>query len=546
MAVTRCLSDGEVCDLELLLNGGFSPLDGFMTEGDYAACLRDCRLASGAVWPMPITLAFDGAAAPSVGEAVVLEDFDHRILAHMHVESVWSASAHDECTAVAGTTDINHPYVAERLGMADEHGMLHYAGGKLTKYNDGVTRNDFLDLRVDPSNVKEMMQKNGWKTMLGFQTRNPMHRCHMELALQTAHSAGVDGILLHPAVGPTQPGDIDYRVRVRCYKHAIKRMREKVPTELGLLPLRMRMCGPREALWHALIRKNFGCTHFAVGRDHAGPSKKHSRTGESFYGAYDAHEMVQRFQDEIGITVMLSPELVFVNETQSYRPMSDVLPNETTVSLSGTELRRRLVDNEDIPDWFSFPEIVSELRTASAATAKKGFVLYFVGLSGSGKTTIAQRVMGMLGEIDPTLSVTELDADVVRKNLSKGLSFSKEDRSMNVRRIGFVASVVAKHGGVCVVANIAPFSADRAHNRALVEAAGGRFVEVLVDTPFAVCADRDPCGMYAKFGDSMTGGTDGSWERPTNSEIVIDTQTLSVGESAREVATWLQQNGLIT
>jgi sulfate adenylyltransferase len=536
----RTLSEGHVCDLELLLNGGFAPLTGFMTEEDYDACLQSCRLKDGTVWPMPITLSFCENQLPDVGDVVPLEDFDHRILAHLHVESVWSTSVRDECLAVAGTDDTNHPYVAEKMVEADDDGMLHYAGGKVVQYKDGVTRNDFLALRKSPSEVKTMIANLGWKTVLGFQTRNPMHRCHIELALQAAKSAGVDGILLNPAVGPTQPGDIDYRVRVRCYEHAVKRMSETLATELALLPLRMRMCGPREALWHALIRKNFGCTHFAVGRDHAGPSMRRSDTGEPFYGAYDAHKLVTRFKGEIGIEVVLSPELVFVEQTQRYERGSDVTPGHTTTSLSGTELRRRLANNEDIPEWFSYPEIVAELRRASANVQKKGLVLYFVGLSGSGKTTLAQRVIGILGEMDPCLNITSLDADVVRKHLSKGLGFSKEDRSTNVQRIGFVASVVAKHKGICVVANIAPFEADRQANRRVVEEAGGNYVEIFVDTPFDVCAQRDVCGLYAKLGDKMTGAVEGSWERPSQSDLVVNTCEESVEAASKRIVAWLQ------
>ncbi len=551
------LNDRQLCDLELLLNGGFAPLNGFLNEKDYYSVLRNMRLSTGELWPMPIVLSVSDHNLSQYRDEkyITLKDQRGISLAILELESVYKPDLKYEAKMVLGTKDKNHPYV--NLMLKDAHtchsdsarangrmllqhvplrgamgvahwavtfgAKIHYLGGKVTQISSPV-HYDFCSLRRTPTETKKYFQENGWTTIVGFQTRNPMHRSHLELTKYALQQTEMEDakLLLHPVVGVTQACDINYHTRVRCYQKLLKYYPDDTVL-LSLLPLSMRMAGPREALWHALIRKNYGCTHFVVGRDHAGPSAK-KKNGESFYQPYEAHELIQKYQDEIGIKIIMSQMIVYVRNRDIYTRINETQEGDEILNISGTQQRHMLANNEEIPEWFSFPEIVEELRKNFKPLHRKGFCLYFVGLSGSGKSTLANAIKSKLEETESERKITILDGDVVRLHLSKGLGFSKEDRSINVQRIGYVASEVVKHNGIAICANIAPYQEDREINRKTIEEYG-TYLEIFVDTKLEICEQRDIKGLYklARKGiiKNFTGISD-PFERPKNPTLVID------------------------
>lgn len=523
--LTYTLSDRQLCDLELLLDGSFAPLTGYLTKKDYQSVLDNMTLSTGELWPIPITFSVPSDDVKNfVGiSTLTLLDKNLTPVATLHIEDIFKPDLEEECEKVFGTTDTNHPYVSIIFSNPD----VHYVGGRVEQLNP-IPHYDFQDLRNSPSQIKAFKASNSWNKMLGFQTRNPMHNCHYELsryALRKAqedispdHTADV-GLLLHPIVGVTQDCDINYHTRVKCYRHILKRYPDSSKVKLSLLPLSMRMGGPREALWHALIRQNYGCDYFVVGRDHAGPSSK-TKDGNAFYGPYDAHNLLASVESRLKIKVIKSVLIVHVNETNTYLPINEVPENLTTSSLSGTELRRRLRGNEPIPTWFTMPEIAHELQLSEQ---RSGVCYYLVGLSGAGKSTIACALRERLLETHQDSNITILDGDVIRTNLSKGLGFSKEDRSTNVRRIGYVAATIVKHGGICICSNIAPYEADREYNRNLISQ-HGKYVEVYVNTSLELCEERDVKGLYKKVRAGIipvfTGISD-PFEVPENSSVTV-------------------------
>lgn len=563
----RIVIEGRtLCDLELLLDGSFHPLTGFLTQKDYQSVLDNVRLTSGEVWPMPIVfpVSQEIAQKTSLGEKIIIQDVTNCPIAHLEVQDIYRPDIGEECEKAYGTRDTNHPYVKE-ISELDAKQTTYYLGGKVSKINNNASlHHDFTNLRRSPQEVRELKEKLGWKTMVGFQTRNPMHRSHVELTLKSLSEAtGVSrddivknpnsvsqaGILIHPIVGVTQKCDVEYHTRVKCYSKLLQYY-PKDTVELSLLPLSMRMAGPREALWHSLIRKNYGCTHFIVGRDHAGPSYK-TASGEPFYGPYDAHELVSKYSDEIGIQVIASKAIVYVPSLQKYLPINEVPNGVATDSISGTEQRRRLVEQLEIPDWFSYPDIVSELRKEYPPPQKRGVCVYLVGLSGAGKTTLAQGLIQKLRSFDLSKKVTLLDGDIVRQHLSKGLGFSVEDRSTNVQRIGYVASEIVKHGGICLCANIAPFSEDRQINRELIESVGGKgsYVEVFVDAGLEACEQRDLKGLYKLARDGKIKeftGISSPFEAPTNPELsLVNKEPAQIDENIGTIVSFLEKNGFI-
>lgn len=530
------LDDRALCDLELMLVGGFAPLGGFLTEEEYEGVVTDMRLPGGALWPMPITLSVpEGSVA--VGEEIVLCDRFGNPLAFMQVRSAWMPNRERECREVFGTNDPTHPGV--RLTMR-ERGLMNIGGPV-----EGIAlpvRHDFRDLRHTPEELQAHFKTQGHERVVAFQTRNPIHKAHAELMRRAARAHDAH-ILIHPVVGLTKEGDIDYVTRARAYQ-LVHEMHLKEEATLSLLPLAMRMAGPREALWHALIRKNYGATHFIVGRDHAGPGK--DGNGKDFYGPYDAHELVRAYEDEIGITPFLSPVIAYVEEEDRYLAEDEVKPHHTVRNISGTEVRRMLRAGEELPGWFSFPETIHELKRGIAREGRQGFTLFFTGLSGAGKSTIAQVVHSRLIEAQDR-AITFLDGDVVRTHLSKGLGFSREDRIANVERIGFVASEVARHGGIAICSAIAPHEEARQRARELVSALG-TFIEIYVSTPVAECERRDVKGLYQKArAGKLTGftGIDDPYEEPASPELVIDTTGIEAEQAAALVMDYLAQHGLI-
>lgn len=512
------LNDRTLYDLECILGGYFSPLKTFMSYLDWKSVCRNLHLSTGEFFPLPINLAVERGEI-NTGEMIELVDKTNYVIAKMFVSEVYKPSIDFECLHAYGTKDTNHPYVLYK----ESHKGKDYISGELTRVND-PRHYDFKSYRLLPSETRRYFNMRGWKTVVGFQTRNPMHRAHYELTKYALEKTGDPDakLFINPVVGVTQTVDIDYHTRVHCYKKLLGRY-EYNQVLLGLLPLTMRMAGPREACLHALVRKNFGCTHFVVGRDHAGPSFK-TKEGKSFYGPYEAQELLFKHASEIGIIPIVSKMIVYNNTKNKYQPIDEVEERDEILKLSGTEVRKRLRDKEEIPEWFSYPEIVSILRKSQK---ERGVCYYFIGLSGSGKTTYANRLKFKLLEKNPSKDITILDGDIVRRNLSKGLGFSKEDRSINVRRIGYVASEIVKHGGIVICANIAPYDADRLANRKLIEGIGGEYIEIYVDTPLSVCEKRDVKGLYklAREGkiDKFTGISD-PFEEPTKVDYVIKTE----------------------
>ncbi|MDR9432234.1 MAG: bifunctional sulfate adenylyltransferase/adenylylsulfate kinase [Spiribacter sp.] len=535
------LTERQICDLELIANGGFSPLEGFLSEADYACVLSDMRLTDGTLWPMPITLDVSETFAQSLerNRRVALRDPEGVILAIMTVSDCWRPDFALEAQQVFGTTDRAHPGVAYLF----EHSGPVYLGGTIEALSL-PTHYDFTHLRPTPAELRERFQRSGWRRVVAFQTRNPMHRAHVELTFQAARQAEAN-LLIHPVVGMTKPGDVDHFSRVRCYEHVLKKYPEQT-TALSLLPLAMRMGGPREALWHAIIRRNYGCTHFIVGRDHAGPGK--GSDGQELYGPYEAQALVTRYRDELGIEMVPFRMMVYVEERAGYAPIDEVdEANETVMNISGTEFRRRMREGRDIPEWFGYAEVVAELRKTYPPRSRQGFTLFFTGLSGSGKSTIANAVMVKLMERGGR-AVTLLDGDIVRKHLSSELGFSKAHRDLNIQRIGFVAAEITRNGGTAICAPIAPYASTRDAVRSMVESANGGFIEIHVATPLEECERRDRKGLYAKArAGQIKGftGIDDPYEVPSNPELSVDTTNITPEEAAQQVILKLEHLGFI-
>jgi sulfate adenylyltransferase len=533
------LTPRQLCDLELLLTGAFSPLTGFLGPEDYEAVCRTMRLADGTLWPIPVTLDVPESLASQLrpGSPLALRDPEGVMLAALWVEQVWEPDRQGEADLVYGTTSPDHPGVDYLLNRSHPF----YVGGRLEGIELPI-HYDFRHLRYTPAQLRAEVARLGWRRMVAFQTRNPMHRAHVELTMRAAQEAQAN-VLIHPVVGMTKPGDVDHYTRVRVYQKLLPHY-PPYTALLALLPLAMRMAGPREAVWHAIIRKNYGCTHLIVGRDHAGPGQ--DRQGRPFYGPYDAQELLAKYQDELGIGMVPFRQMVYVEDLDEYHPEDEVPAGRRVLSLSGTELRARLADGREVPSWFSFPEVVEELRRTHPPRHRQGFTVLLTGLSGSGKSTIANVLLVKLLEMGGR-PVSLLDGDVVRKHLSSELGFSKEHRDLNIRRIGFVAAEISKAGGVAICAPIAPYEETRRQVRAMVEEAGG-FVLVHVATPLEVCEQRDRKGLYAKARAGLipefTGISD-PYEDPTDAEVVLDTSVLSPEESAHEIILHLEREGYL-
>ena len=533
------LTDRQLCDLELLATGGFSPLVSFHTREEYDSVVADMRLPDGTLWPIPITLDVDGdtAALLSPESSLALRDPEGVMLAVLHVTDVWEPDKESEARQVLGSVNPEHPAVSYLLDVAGSH----YVGGRL-EVLELPSHYDFKTLRMTPAETRARFTKRGWRDVVAFQTRNPMHRAHLELTARATKEVSAN-LLVHPVVGMTKPGDVDHYTRVRAYQAIMPRYPANT-AELSLLPLAMRMAGPREAVWHAIIRKNHGCTHFIVGRDHAGPGSDSS--GEPFYGPYDAQELLAEHQEEIGVEMVPFKMMVYLPGDDAYAPVDEVEEGTQTLSISGTELRDRLADGREIPGWFTFPRVVDELRQTHPARTRQGFTVFFTGLSGSGKSTIANVLQVRLLEMGGR-PVTLLDGDIVRQNLSSELGFSKEHRDLNITRIGFVASEITKNGGIAICAPIAPYDSIRRTVRSMIESSGG-FSLVHVSTPLEVCEQRDRKGLYAKARAGIikefTGISD-PYEEPTDAEVVIDTSILSRDEAAQQIILHLEAERFI-
>ncbi|OGH10663.1 MAG: adenylyltransferase [Candidatus Levybacteria bacterium RIFCSPHIGHO2_01_FULL_36_15] len=531
------LNPRQLCDLELLLNGGFSPLDGFMDEKDYKSVVSKMKLANGMLWPIPIVFDVSQSENYKIGEEIVLCDEYGKPLAILSVSSIYKPDKQKEAKFVYGTSDEYHfgvNYLINEVGN-------YYIGGKVQGISP-IERYDFNKYRITPSQLQTWFKKNKWKKIIGFQTRNPIHKAHHAMIKKAAKDYGAK-VLIHPTVGVTKDGDIDYITRVRSYIK-FHRKYAKNFARLSLLPLAMRMAGPREAVLHAIIRKNYGCTHFIVGRDHAGPGK--DSKGIPYYAPYDAQNLALQQEKEIGIKIVPFSEMVYVENEKKYLPQEALKKGHTIKNISGTEFRKRLLNNEQIPEWFSFPEVIEELKKGAPKQKKDGLTIFFTGLPSAGKSTIATMLYFKLLEIQDK-KVTFLDGDIVRQNLSKGLSFSKEDRDINITRIGFVANEITKHGGIAVCAAVAPYKAAREKNRRLIKK-NGIYIEIFVSTPLATCQKRDIKGLYKKgkmgLAKAVT-GIDDPYEAPENPEIKIDTSKLRPAACVNTIIKYLTSKGFM-
>jgi sulfate adenylyltransferase len=533
------LNERQLCDLELLATGVFSPLDGFMTRSDYESVLDRMRLQDGTLWPLPIILDVSETTVKRLetGQSVTLRDPEGFLLAILHIDDIWPLDREKEAQRVYGTTDAHHPgvnYLYHRSGA-------YCVGGKLEVLNPPL-RFDFKQSRLTPGEVREMYKKLGWKRVVGFQTRHPIHRPQFEMTLHAMRQANAN-LLLMPVVGMTKPGDFDHYTRVRCHKL----IGHHYPPDshiLNLLPLAMRMAGPREALLHAIIARNFGCTHFIVGHDHAGPGK--DANGQAYYRAEAARQTAEELSDEIGIDIVSLNEMVYLPFEDEFRFSDHIPEGAQTISMSGTDIRDRIGSGKRIPAWITFPEVIAELKRSFPPPRRRGFTVFMTGLSGAGKSTIAQVLYSkFLEKGDRPVSL--LDGDIVRRNLSSKLTFSKEDRDINVRRIGFVASEITKNRGIAICAPIAPYDITRREIREVIEGYGG-FFEVHVATPLDTCEKRDRKGMYAKARAGLIKGftgVDDPYEIPQNPEVIVDTTELTPDEAAQRILIALGQRGYI-
>jgi sulfate adenylyltransferase len=530
------ISDRALHDLELLAVGGYSPLDRFMGRNDYQRVLTEMRLADGTLFPMPITLTISKEDLPTREEWIALRDSHNNLIAAMRIEEVFTWDPVREARLVLGTVDPRHPLVSEM----DLWGDLCISG-ELKIINMPVYY-DFVDVRRTPEETRALLEDMGNQNVVAFQTRNPMHRVHEELTKRAAEEIG-GSLLIHPVVGMTKPGDVDHFTRVRIYRALQSKYYNEDSTVLSLLPLAMRMAGPREAVWHAIIRRNYGANHFIVGRDHAGPGIDSS--GNPFYGPYEAQEMLKQYEDEIGVKMVPFQWMVYLPETEEYMTADNVPEGAKVNSISGTQVREEyLAKGIILPEWFTRVETAEILADVHPPLHKQGLCVWFTGLSGCGKSTIASALIPML--MEHGRQATVLDGDVVRTNLSKGLGFSKEDRDTNILRIGFVAGEIARHNGTVICAAISPYRNTR--NEARKMAGADRFVEIWVNTPLEVCEERDIKGLYAKARrGEIKGftGIDDPYEEPLNAEVVLDTVDTTPEENARTIIQYLTEQGVI-
>ena len=520
------LSLKQQCDLEMILNGAFSPLLTFNNQKDYEEILLNNKLLNGVIWPIPIVLDVpnDFLKALDKNEHISLRNAEGFLLAILKVREFWSPNKKDEANSIFKTIDENHPGVDYLFN----HTNSNYISGELIPIQSNKYF-DFTHLRKSPQEVRDLFRSKRWEDVIAFQTRNPMHRAHFELTrlAMEQHNAK---LLIHPVIGISKPGDIDHFTRVKCYQHIIKHYPEN-SVELSLINLAMRMAGPKEALWHAIIRKNYGCNYIIIGRDHAGPGV--DAKGKPYYQPYDAQELISQYQEELEIKMVPFQEMVFAKNKRNYLPLDQIKEEEQIETLSGTQFKELLKQRTEIPNWYSFPEVVHELRRRYPKLHNQGLTVFFTGLSGAGKSTLANALVYKLMEMEDR-PITLLDGDIVRQHLSSELGFSKEDRDIHVKRIGYVASEITKHGGVAICAPIAPYSKTRKTVRNMIDEVGS-FVEIHVSTPLSVCEERDVKGLYkrARAGKILdfTGVSD-PYEEPQNPEITIDTSDISVEESS--------------
>lgn len=531
------LSKRQLCDLEMLINGAMSPLTGYMDKETYDSVVQNTRLPDGQLWPMPVVLDIDADTAAKInpGDKIALRDTEGFMPAVLTVSELWQADKKLEADSVFGTTSELHSGVDYLMNTCQSH----YVGGQI-EGTEEPSHFDFENLWSSPAQLRALFKKQGWRNIMAFQTSQPMHKVHHHIILKAAQEAQAH-ILIHPTVGTTKPGDLDYYARVHCYQ-AIQKYFPDNLAMMSLLPMAMRMAGPKEALWHTIIQKNFGCTHFFIGPHHASPPGT-----EKFYAQNAAQSYVMSHEEELSIKIMAVEENRYVAAQKTFLPLSEIKQNKlSSEMLSDQKLKSHLHHNTSIPEWFSYPEVIKALSKAYPARCKQGITLFFTGLSGSGKSTLAKIIYAKMIELG-TRPITLLDGDIVRHNLSSELGFSRKDRFINVRRISFVANEITKNGGMAICAPIAPYTQMRRDARSLIEQYGA-FIEIHVATPLDVCESRDRKGLYAKARKGIipefTGISD-PYEDPEKPDIRIDTSSFSPMEAAQEIYLYLFREGFI-
>ena len=535
------LTQRQQCDLEMLLIGALSPLAGFMTEETYTSVINDTRLPDGVLWPMPYYLDIDDAVAEKLetGSRIALRDTEGFMPAVLTVESIWRPDKKLEAEKVYGTTDPEHPGVEYLFNSVKNV----YIGGSI----QGVQlpfHYDFETLRDTPEELRQFFEKQGWRNVVAFHTSKPMHRVHQEITMRAAREANAH-ILLHPVVGMSKPGDISYYARVHCYQ-AIRHHYPKSLVALSLLPMAMRMAGPREALMNAIIRQNYGCSHYIVGTEHAAPPNVRD-DATRFYPSGAAQAYVKQYQDDLDISIIHAPELCFSEDTGKYIEVTNGKGDDCSgKSFSNRMILEAISRDETVPAWVTYPEVLDTLYKACPPRKEQGITLFFTGLSGSGKSTLAKIIYAKFIE-EGKRPVTLLDGDVVRHNLSSELGFSRKDRNINVMRIGYVASEITKNRGIAICAPIAPYTAMRRDVRANIEQYGA-FIEIYVATPLDVCEQRDRKGLYAKARKGIipefTGISD-PYEEPENPEIRINTADMTPIQAAQDIYLYLVREGYL-
>ncbi len=533
------LDERSLCDLEQLAVGGFSPLSGFLKKAEYERVVGEKRLSDGTLWPLPVVLPVKPGDGVAEGKPLALRDVYGNLLAFLHVEEIYAHDKENEAQSVYGTIDAKHPSVAYLNRLPG-----HYASGRLEVIRV-PPHYDFVALRRTPAELREHFQSSGWSRIVAFQTRNPLHRAHEELTKRAARQID-GGLLIHPVVGVTKPGDVDHYTRVRCYRALVDNYYDPGSVVLSLLPLAMRMAGPREVLLHAIIRRNYGCTHFIVGRDHAGPGN--DSKGKPFYSPYAAQESMVAHEKEIGVQMVEFKQMVYLPETDGYAAVDEVGAGVKTAVISGTEVRDKyLAKGIQLPEWFSRPAVAEILNETNPPKFRQGMTLWFTGLSGSGKSTIAHATIERLAEFGRNCSL--LDGDEIRTHLSKGLGFSKEDRDTNIRRVGYVSGLITQHGGTTLCSVISPYRAIRDEARKM---SNGNFVEIYCSTPIDVCEKRDVKGMYSKARAAVTAGkpmgftgVDDPYEAPVNPEVTLDTSSQSVQECVDHIINKILELGYV-
>ncbi len=540
---TITLNKRQLCDLEMLINGAMSPLCGYMDEHTYNCVLKNNRLPDQQLWPMPIVLdvSTDIAARLKIGDKIALRDAEGFMPAVLTLSDIWPADKKKEADAIYGTLSESHPGVDYLINQS----QAIYLGGNVEGI-EAPSHFDFENFWSSPQKLRKQFQQRGWKNVIAFQTSQPIHKVQQHIILQAARESQAH-ILIHPTVGITKPGDLDYYARVHCYQAVQKYFPDNLAT-MSLLPLAMRMAGPKEALWHAIINKNYGCSHILIGPDHASPPPLSAENShDKFYAQNAAQDYVRQYEHELGIKVMVTEEHRYVAQQQKFLPLSSIKKDElSSEMLSYLDLKSYLHNNKNIPSWFTFPEVLKALSKAYPARCRQGITLFFTGLSGSGKSTLAKIIYAKMIELG-TRPVTLLDGDIVRHNLSSELGFSKHDRNINIRRISFVANEISKNGGMAICAPIAPYNKMRQHARHLIERYGA-YIEIHISTPLEICEARDRKGLYAMARKGLIAeftGISDPYERPESPELRIDTTHLSPMEAAQEIYLYLFKEGYI-